>query len=92
MTSGYLGNLFRENFPLGLFHSKKIVTVENLYLFFNLKHKHLVIDRFSNDCRKTKTKASTPTNHNRNEQRDGFTVMTAPRYNAPDTTPPNYKP
>ena len=28
------------------------------------------IERCSNDCRKTKTKAITPTNHNRNEQRD----------------------
>ena len=37
-------NLFRENFLLGLLHSKKIiVSIENLYLFFNLKHKHLVI-------------------------------------------------
>ena len=32
---------------------------------------HLItryIERFSNDCRKTKTKANTPTNHNRNKQ------------------------
>ena len=28
------------------------------------------IERFSNDCRKTKTKAITPTNHNRSKQRD----------------------
>ena len=28
------------------------------------------IERFSNDCRKTKTKAITLTNHNRNKQRD----------------------
>ena len=28
------------------------------------------LERFSNDCRKPKTKAITPTNHNRNEQRD----------------------
>ena len=28
------------------------------------------IERFSNDCRKTKTKAITPTNHNRSRQRD----------------------
>ena len=28
------------------------------------------IERFSNDCRKTKTKAITATNHNRNKQRD----------------------
>ena len=26
-----------------------------------------VIDRLSNDCRKTKTKAITPTNHNREQ-------------------------
>ena len=37
-------NLFRENFLLGLLYSKKnIVIIENFYLFFNLKHKHLVI-------------------------------------------------
>ena len=30
----------------------------------------LLLERFSNDCRKTKTKAITSTNHNRNEQRD----------------------
>ena len=37
-------NLFQENSLLGLFHSKKIsVTFKNLYLLFNLKHKHLVI-------------------------------------------------
>ena len=35
-------NLFRENFLLGLFHSKKnIITIENLHFFFNLKHKYL---------------------------------------------------
>ena len=28
------------------------------------------IEWFSNECRKTKTKAITPTNHNRNRQRD----------------------
>ena len=37
-------NLFWENFLLGLFHSKKFIfTIENLHLFFHLKHKHLVI-------------------------------------------------
>ena len=29
-----------------------------------------ILERFSNDCRKTKTKAITLTNHKRNEQRD----------------------
>ena len=29
-----------------------------------------VLERFSNDCRKTKTKAITPANHNRSKQRD----------------------
>ena len=29
----------------------------------------LYVERFSNDCRKTKTKAITPTNHKRNKQR-----------------------
>ena len=28
------------------------------------------LERFSNDCRETKTKAITPTNHIRNEKRD----------------------
>ena len=37
-------NLFCKKILLGLFHSKKnIVTNENLYLFLNLKHKHLMI-------------------------------------------------
>ena len=37
-------NLFREHFLLGLFNSKKVlVSTEDLSLFFNLKHKHLVI-------------------------------------------------
>ena len=30
----------------------------------------LDLERFSNDCRKTKTKVITPTNHNRSSQRD----------------------
>ena len=29
-----------------------------------------LLERFSNDCRKTKTKAITPSNHNRSRQRD----------------------
>ena len=29
-----------------------------------------IIERFSNDCRKTKTKAITPTNYDRGKQRD----------------------
>ena len=37
------------------------------------------IERFSSDCRKTKTKAITPTNHNRNKQHD-----------EPITIPSNY--
>jgi len=39
----------------------------------------LTIERFSNDCRKTKTKAITPTSHNRSRQRD-----------EPITIPSNY--
>ena len=35
------------------------------------QQEHVIcIEQFLNDCRKTKTKAITPTNHNRNEQRD----------------------
>ena len=30
----------------------------------------ILLERFSNDCRKTKTKAIAPTNHNRSRQRD----------------------
>ena len=37
------------------------------------------IERFSNDCRKTKTKAITPSNHDRGKQRD-----------EPITIPSNY--
>ena len=36
------------------------------------------IERFSNDCRKTKTKAITPTNHDRGKQRDE--PITIPSY------------
>ena len=32
------------------------------------EHLKLVVERFSIDCRKTKTKAITPTNHNGNKQ------------------------
>ena len=39
----------------------------------------LTIERVSNDCRKTKTKAITPTNHDRGKQRD-----------EPITIPSNY--
>ena len=38
-----------------------------------------IIEQFSNDCRKTKTKAITPTNHDRGKQRD-----------EPITIPSNY--
>ena len=37
------------------------------------------LERFSNDCRKTKTKVITPTNHNGGKQRD-----------EPITIPSNY--
>ena len=40
---------------------------------------HRLLERFSNDCRKTKTKAITPTNHNRGKQR-----------HEPITIPSNY--
>ena len=36
-----------------------------------------LIKRFSNDCRNTKTKATTPTNHKRNEQRDEPTTISS---------------
>ena len=39
----------------------------------------LLLERFSNDCRKTKTKVITPTNHDRGKQRD-----------EPITPPSNY--
>ena len=44
-----------------------------------IEYFELSIERFSNDCRKTKTKAITLTNHNRNGQRD-----------EPITIPSNY--
>ena len=40
-----------------------------------------ILERFSNNCRKTKTKAIIPTNHNRNKQHD-----------EPITVPSNYLP
>ena len=40
---------------------------------------HISLERFSNDCRKTKIKAITPTNHDRGKQRD-----------EPITVPSNY--
>ena len=48
-----------------------------LALLFSLFY---VMERFSNDCRKTKTKAITPTNHNRSRQR-----------HEPITIPSNYR-
>ena len=39
----------------------------------------ILLERFSNDCRKTKTKVITPTNHDRGKQRD-----------EPITIPSNY--
>jgi len=43
---------------------RKVVSFELMLPFANL------LERFSNDCRKTKTKAITPTNHNRSSRRD----------------------
>ena len=44
--------------------------VATICLLANLINFHTCLERFSNDCRKTKTKAITPTNHNRSRQRD----------------------
>ena len=42
-----------------------------------------MLERFSNDCRKTKTKAITPTNHNRNKLRhEPFLAITCNRLEA----------
>ena len=62
----------------------------NFWIWFNLRlsafdfshsdsDEFASIGRFSNDCQETKTKAITPTNHNRNRQRD-----------EPITIPSNY--
>ena len=51
----------------------------DLVIFAESENHMLCIERFSNDCRKTKTKAITPTNHNRSRQRD-----------EPITIPSNY--
>ena len=45
-----------------------IITVIILLVMFCITITHS-LERFSNDCRKTKTKAITPTNHNRSKQR-----------------------
>ena len=56
--------------------STETMKAEILLVFMNsLPH----IERFSNDCRKTRIKAITPTNHNRNKQR-----------HEPITIPSNY--
>ena len=39
-----------------------------LLLYYDYRWSRL--ERFSNDCRKTKTKAITPANHNMSKQRD----------------------
>ena len=39
-----------------------------LGLIVKIEQSKVVIEQFSNDCRKTKTKAITPTNHDRNKQ------------------------
>ena len=48
--------------PRNVFFAKSILA--------NAKVKRCLLERFSNDCRKTKTKAITPTNHDRVKQRD----------------------
>ena len=61
--------------------TRRIRTVP-IYLFLinhNFRNISSHIERFSNDCRKTKTKAITPTKHNRSKQRD-----------EPITIPSNY--
>ena len=56
-------------------------TIKHAFSMFHTLIKHgfltnqsartiLSIERFSNDCRKTKTKAISPTNHNRTRQHD----------------------
>ena len=42
----------------------------NRVLTFDSHLKTALLERFSNDCRKTKTKVITLTNHNRSEERD----------------------
>ena len=54
--------------------------MKHFVMFIKIKHASyqihfwqlplFVIEQFSNDCRKTKTKAVTPTNHNRGKQCD----------------------
>ena len=40
-----------------------------------IEHELIGLERFSNDCRKAKTKAITPTNHNRSRQCDESTTI-----------------
>ena len=51
----------------------------NLTMTNNNDHCNLVLERFSNDCWKTKTKAITPSNHNRNDQLQFLAII----YNSP---------
>ena len=39
-----------------------------MFLHYDVIIFKMIIERFSNDCRKTKTKAIAPTNHNRNKE------------------------
>ena len=53
-------------------HFSQVEINWNLTLTLTLTPKPctMILERFSNDCRKTKTKAITPTNHNRRRQRE----------------------
>ena len=62
-----------------MFFEKQSATYEQKSLNLTKLFIRKVLERFSNDCRKTKTKAITPTNHNRSRQRD-----------EPITIPSNY--
>ena len=61
---------FKKNLKIGLSSVGKMYIVCAL-----LRNAITCLERFSNDCRKTKTKAITPTNHNRSRQRhDPITI------------------
>ena len=60
----------KKVFCRGIVMSKKCSKMRAARAARSLSAFHQILERFSNDCGKTKTKAITPTNHDRSRQRD----------------------
>ena len=79
VKSPCLGILVLDVYLTSRFHVAMHLFSNSWQMTSKCKNKKVAIERFSNDCRKTKTKAITLTNHNRSRQRD-----------EPITIPSNY--